>query len=80
MALSLRARPGRASSCSAGGSYASLRLPSGDPPLDVRCRATVGEAGNAEQANINQRVGWWKGNIRRSGVKRRTKTNQDRCA
>src|SRR6201998_898286 len=36
------------------GSYAMLRMPSGEiRRVDVRCRATVGEVGNAEQANIN---------------------------
>jgi large subunit ribosomal protein L2 len=36
------------------GVYASLRMPSGEiRRVDVRCRATVGEVGNAEQANIN---------------------------
>ena len=36
------------------GSYATLRMPSGEiRRVDVRCRATVGEVGNAEQANIN---------------------------
>jgi len=36
------------------GTYASLRMPSGEiRRVDVRCRATVGEVGNAEQANIN---------------------------
>ncbi len=36
------------------GQYAQLRLPSGEiRNVDVRCRATVGEVGNAEQANIN---------------------------
>ncbi len=36
------------------GKYATLRLPSGEMRLvDVRCRATVGEVGNAEQSNIN---------------------------
>src|SRR6201998_379280 len=36
------------------GIYASLRMPSGEiRRVDVRCRATVGEVGNAEQANIN---------------------------
>jgi large subunit ribosomal protein L2 len=35
-------------------SYASLRMPSGEiRRVDVRCRATVGAVGNAEQANIN---------------------------
>src|SRR3979411_3146958 len=34
--------------------YATLRMPSGEiRRVDVRCRATVGEIGNAEQANIN---------------------------
>ena len=36
------------------GRMATLRLPSGEMRLvDVRCRATVGEVGNAEQSNIN---------------------------
>ena len=36
------------------GGYASLRMPSGEiRRVDVRCRASVGEVGNAEQANIN---------------------------
>ncbi|WP_299566142.1 50S ribosomal protein L2 [uncultured Mycolicibacterium sp.] len=36
------------------GNYAVLRMPSGEiRRVDVRCRATVGEVGNAEQANIN---------------------------
>jgi large subunit ribosomal protein L2 len=36
------------------GPYAQLRMPSGEiRNVDVRCRATVGEVGNAEQANIN---------------------------
>jgi large subunit ribosomal protein L2 len=36
------------------GSYATLRMPSGEiRRVDVRCRATVGEVGNAEQSNIN---------------------------
>jgi large subunit ribosomal protein L2 len=36
------------------GTYASVRMPSGEiRRVDVRCRATVGEVGNAEQANIN---------------------------
>jgi large subunit ribosomal protein L2 len=36
------------------GSRATLRLPSGEMRfVDVRCRATVGEVGNAEQSNIN---------------------------
>ena len=45
----------RASSWSAkDGPYAQLRMPSGEiRSVDVRCRATVGEVGNAEQSNIN---------------------------
>jgi large subunit ribosomal protein L2 len=36
------------------GPYAQLRMPSGEVRnVDVRCRATVGEVGNAEQATIN---------------------------
>jgi large subunit ribosomal protein L2 len=36
------------------GPYAQLRMPSGEiRNIDVRCRATVGEVGNAEQSNIN---------------------------
>ena len=36
------------------GVYAHLRMPSGEVRLvDARCRATVGEVGNAEQSNIN---------------------------
>ncbi|HIT74681.1 MAG TPA: 50S ribosomal protein L2, partial [Candidatus Avipropionibacterium avicola] len=36
------------------GGTATLRLPSGEMRMvDVRCRATVGEVGNAEQANIS---------------------------
>ena len=36
------------------GPYAQLRMPSGEiRNVDVRCRATVGEVGNAEQNNIN---------------------------
>ncbi|WP_066909459.1 50S ribosomal protein L2 [Millisia brevis] len=35
------------------GTYATLRMPSGEVRrVDVRCRATVGEVGNAEQSNI----------------------------
>jgi large subunit ribosomal protein L2 len=35
------------------GSMATLRMPSGEQRMvDVRCRATVGEVGNAEQSNI----------------------------
>src|SRR6476659_6588045 len=34
--------------------YATLRMPSGEiRRVDVRCRATVGEIGNADQSNIN---------------------------
>ena len=40
------------------GPYAQLRMPSGEiRNVDLRCRATVGEMGNAEQSNIN----WGKG-------------------
>ena len=36
------------------GPYAQLRMPSGEiRNIDVRCRATVGVVGNAEQSNIN---------------------------
>lgn len=36
------------------GKYAQLRMPSGEiRNVDARCRATVGEVGNAEQSNIN---------------------------
>jgi large subunit ribosomal protein L2 len=36
------------------GSRATLRMPSGEMRfVDVRCRASVGEVGNAEQSNIN---------------------------
>jgi large subunit ribosomal protein L2 len=36
------------------GKYVTLRMPSGEMRLvDTRCRATVGEVGNAEQSNIN---------------------------
>jgi large subunit ribosomal protein L2 len=36
------------------GQYATLRMPSGEMRMvDVRCRASVGQVGNAEQANIN---------------------------
>ena len=36
------------------GSLAQLRMPSGEiRNVDVRCRATVGEVGNAEQSNLN---------------------------
>ncbi len=36
------------------GNYATLRLPSGEMRMvEVSCRATVGEVGNAEQSNIN---------------------------
>src|ERR1044072_3404367 len=45
------------------GQYATLRMPSGEMRMvDVRCRASVGQVGNAEQANINwgkaRRMGW----------------------
>ena len=36
------------------GKYATLRMPSGEMRMvDVRCRATIGGVGNAEQANIH---------------------------
>jgi large subunit ribosomal protein L2 len=36
------------------GTWAQLRMPSGEiRNVDVRCRATVGEVGNAEQSNIS---------------------------
>ncbi len=36
------------------GPYAQLRMPSGEiRNVDVRCRASIGEVGNAEQSNIN---------------------------
>jgi large subunit ribosomal protein L2 len=36
------------------GPYAQLRMPSGEiRNVDVRCRATIGEVGNAEQSNIS---------------------------
>ncbi|NLV79820.1 MAG: 50S ribosomal protein L2 [Rhodococcus sp.] len=49
------------------GAYATLRMPSGEiRRVDVRCRATIGEVGNAEQANIN----WGKaGRMRWKGVR-----------
>src|SRR6201991_4047849 len=51
------------------GPYAQLRLPSGEVRnVDVRCRATVGEVGNAEHANIN----WGKAGRMRGKGKRPT--------
>ncbi|MBF6133890.1 50S ribosomal protein L2 [Nocardia otitidiscaviarum] len=49
------------------GSYAVLRMPSGEiRRVDVRCRATIGEVGNAEQSNIN----WGKaGRMRWKGIR-----------
>ncbi len=49
------------------GRHAQLRLPSGEiRNVDVRCRATVGYVGNAEQSNIN----WGKaGRMRWKGVR-----------
>ena len=36
------------------GRFAQLRMPSGEiRNVDLRCRATIGEVGNAEQSNIN---------------------------
>ena len=49
------------------GRYAQLRMPSGEiRNVDARCRATVGEVGNAEQTNIS----WGKaGRMRGKGVR-----------
>jgi large subunit ribosomal protein L2 len=49
------------------GAMATLRMPSGEVRMvDVRCRATIGEVGNAEQSNIN----WGKaGRMRWKGVR-----------
>ncbi|WIY83184.1 50S ribosomal protein L2 [Propionimicrobium sp. PCR01-08-3] len=49
------------------GKHATLRMPSGEMRMvDVRCRATVGAVGNAEQSNIN----WGKaGRMRWKGVR-----------
>ena len=49
------------------GKYAQLRMPSGEiRNVDARCRASVGEVGNAEQSNI----GWGKaGRMRWKGVR-----------
>lgn len=49
------------------GKYATLRMPSGEMRMvDVRCRATIGAVGNAEQANIH----WGKaGRSRWKGVR-----------
>ncbi|MBB4735730.1 50S ribosomal protein L2 [Micrococcus cohnii] len=49
------------------GRFAQLRLPSGEiRNVDVRCRATIGEVGNAEQTNIS----WGKaGRMRWKGVR-----------
>jgi len=57
-AIQLVAREGR---------HATLRMPSGEMRLvDVRCRATIGSVGNAEQSNIN----WGKaGRMRWKGVR-----------
>ncbi|QVQ51042.1 50S ribosomal protein L2 [Spiractinospora alimapuensis] len=36
------------------GAYATLRMPSGEMrQVEIKCRATVGQVGNAEQSNIN---------------------------
>lgn len=53
------------------GKYAQLRLPSGEiRNVDIRCRATVGEVGNAEQINIS----WGKaGRMRWKGVRPQTR-------
>lgn len=49
------------------GTHATLRMPSGEiRRVDVRCRATIGEVGNAEQSNIN----WGKaGRMRWKGIR-----------
>lgn len=49
------------------GKLAQLRMPSGEiRNVDARCRATIGEVGNAEQSNIN----WGKaGRMRWKGVR-----------
>jgi large subunit ribosomal protein L2 len=49
------------------GKYGQVRLPSGEiRNVDVRCRASIGEVGNAEQSNIN----WGKaGRMRWKGVR-----------
>jgi large subunit ribosomal protein L2 len=49
------------------GPYAQLRLPSGEiRNVDARCRATIGEVGNAEQSTIN----WGKaGRMRWKGIR-----------
>lgn len=49
------------------GKYAQLRMPSGEiRNVDARCRASIGEVGNAEQSNIN----WGKaGRMRWKGVR-----------
>lgn len=49
------------------GKMATLRMPSGEMRMvDVRCRATIGAVGNAEQSNIN----WGKaGRMRWKGVR-----------
>jgi large subunit ribosomal protein L2 len=49
------------------GKYATLRMPSGEMRMvDIRCRATVGDVGNAVQSNIN----WGKaGRTRWKGVR-----------
>jgi large subunit ribosomal protein L2 len=51
------------------GPYAQVRMPSGEiRNVDVRCRATIGEVGNAEQSNIN----WGKaGRMRWKGKRHR---------
>lgn len=53
------------------GKFAQLRLPSGEiRNVDGRCRATVGEVGNAEQINIS----WGKaGRMRWKGVRPQTR-------
>ena len=48
------ARPATPPAVAKEGSRATLRMPSGEMRfVDVRCRASIGEVGNAEQSNIN---------------------------
>src|SRR5680860_1070022 len=59
------------------GVNAQLRMPSGEiRNVDVRCRATVGEVGNAEQSNIN----WGKAGRMRWKGKRPTAPSPCRAA
>jgi len=64
------------------GPLAQLRMPSGEiRNVDIRCRATVGEVGNAEQSNINYgKAGRmrWKGKRPSVRIIRRRKSNKKR--